>query len=138
MQFAQILTYYRERAVLEKSELASKLGVKNEYIYGLEKGRFNPPTPDRCEQLAVILGLNDSEKKKFFELAYEGRLKDKDLLFQEAIGRPTKVIVKGKEVGSLDETTLKKQYISDLNQWAQKHSIEKVKALIDFLKMNGE
>lgn len=38
---------------------------------------------------------------------------------------------------SVDDNVRKKNLISDLVQWGQQHSVAKVEALIEFLKMNG-
>lgn len=89
MKFSDALTYYRERQGLNKTELAKKIDVQPEYIVGIEKARFKPPTPDRLEQICKALGLDDGERKKLFQLAYEERLKDSDLAFHEAIGEPS-------------------------------------------------
>lgn len=89
MKFGQTLTYYREREKFNKRQLALKLGVKAPYISGIEKGYYNPPTPERLEELCKILRLNDKEKKALFELAYEERKKPSDALFQEVIGPKT-------------------------------------------------
>lgn len=81
MKFSDALKYYRDRAGLNKKELAEKINVKSTYIIGIEKGRFIPPTFERCQQIARALELNDQERKKFFALAFEERLgEDADFL----------------------------------------------------------
>lgn len=98
MKFAQFLTTLREQKHLSKKGLSDEIGVKPEYIIGIEKGRTRPPTPDRCEQISKALRLSDSEKKKLFELAYEERQSQKDIAFQEAIGEPSSKPIEVKNV----------------------------------------
>lgn len=92
MKFSDALTHFRERKGLNKTDLAKKIGVKPEYIVGIEKGRFKPPTADRLEQMSIVLGLDDREKKKLFELAQEERMNSDDLAFQQITGNAPKPI----------------------------------------------
>lgn len=133
MKFAQYLSYLRDKRGLTKTQVAERMGVTPGYYINLENENTRPPTPDRCQQIANILNLDDAERKKFLELAYEGRLKDKDIAFQTAIdGVPGSL-----KPAIIDEENEKKKYISDLNQWAHKSSFHKVRTLIEFLKSNG-
>lgn len=78
MQFAKKLSYYRERAKLNKTELANRLSCSLGYIINLEAGRKKPPTSERLDQLVNILKLSKPEKQEFLSLAAEGRIPEKD------------------------------------------------------------
>lgn len=82
MKFSDALTHYRENAKITKTDLAKQIGVEPTYIFAIEKGRQIPPTHERCEQIARVLKLDDSEKKKFFQLAFDERI-GKDSAFTE-------------------------------------------------------
>lgn len=86
MKFCNLLTIYRDKRGFKKIDLARKIGVTPQYIINLEKGYSDPPTVERLQQISLALGLSDTEKKKLFELAYEGRKKEVDIAFQEVIG----------------------------------------------------
>lgn len=86
MKFAQFLTICREKKGLKKIDLANKINVTSQYIINIEKGHDDPPTVERLQQISVALSLSESEKKKLFELAYEGRQKEEDIAFKEVMG----------------------------------------------------
>lgn len=105
MKFSDALTYYRERSDLNKTQLAEKIGIKPEYIVALEKGHKKPPTFERCEQIARILNLSDSEKKKFLTLAFEERLGvDADFLHEIGQAQPS---LSAKETEKISSEVLK-------------------------------
>lgn len=131
MKFPQFLTYCREKSGLNKSALASKIGVSSQYIINLEKGKDKPPTSERLEKISEILHLDDVEKKKLFELALDERTGNKDLGFHQVLGtQPLRSAKKVSDNDSLD----KNGYISDLVQLAHKSSLIKIKAVIELLK----
>jgi transcriptional regulator with XRE-family HTH domain len=84
MKFAHSLTYHRERAGLNMSQLAERIGVTPEYISSVEKGA-KPPSFDRCHQLADILAIKDDERRHFFALAFEERMNEDVRSFINAI-----------------------------------------------------
>lgn len=99
MKFSDALTYYREKRGLNKTQLADRIGVKPEYIVGIEKGRFKPPTAERLDQISKTLNLDDSERKKLFSLAQEERMDSDDVAFQQVIGPSLKAIeIKATEI----------------------------------------
>lgn len=135
MKFAQYFNHLIERSSLSKTEIADKANVSVQYVVNLTKGHSNAPTSDRCQQFALILNLDEAEKNKLFQLAYDERQKDGDLAFQG--------VIKDNKVGdykkseNIEKEINRKECISDLMQWAQKSKLSKLKALIELLK-NGE
>jgi len=80
MRFCHLLTRYRERANLTKTELARKLGLKTaSYIIDLEAGRKKPPTIERCKQLAHTLSLSKKESEEFLQEAAKERLPSEEV-----------------------------------------------------------
>jgi SOS-response transcriptional repressor LexA len=77
--FNKTLTQYRERAGINKTDLAHKVDVSLSYIVGLESGRQKPPTRQLCEKLAQALSLNEQERNELIELAVINRLRSTDL-----------------------------------------------------------
>ena len=65
MEFAKLLTKYREQRGITKTDLARLLKVTPTYIMNLESGRAIPPSYDRCEEIMGALKLNDEEKHNF-------------------------------------------------------------------------
>lgn len=85
MKFAHCLTYHRERAGLNMSQLAERLGVSSVYVIQIENGKSKPPSFERCAELVSILGLSDAERKHFLSLAFEERINDDIRAFLKAI-----------------------------------------------------
>ncbi|MBF0331930.1 MAG: helix-turn-helix domain-containing protein [Candidatus Omnitrophica bacterium] len=77
--FNKMLTNYRERAGIKKTDLARKIDVSLTYIVSLESGRQKPPTRQICERLADALALSDLERNELIELAVINRVKSADL-----------------------------------------------------------
>lgn len=65
MEFAKLLTKYREARNITKTDLARLLKVTPTYIMNLESSRAIPPSYDRCEEIMGTLKLNDEEKHNF-------------------------------------------------------------------------
>ena len=65
MEFAKLLTKYREARSITKTDLARLLKVTPTYIMNLESGRAVPPSYERCEEIVNTLKLNDEEKHNF-------------------------------------------------------------------------
>lgn len=80
MRFAEKLSYYRERAKLNKTELANKLNCSSGYIINLESGRQKAPTFQRLKQIAEILQLSKQEIRELMAAAAEERISKNDLL----------------------------------------------------------
>ncbi len=65
MEFAKLLTKYREAKNITKTDLARLLKVTPTYIMNLESGRAIPPSYERCEEIMSVLKLTDEEKHNF-------------------------------------------------------------------------
>lgn len=87
MNFGQYLRFLREKARLQKNELANSVDVTPTYIRSMESGRNPPPEFDLCDKLLKALRADQSERKKFLQLAFEERLKD-DVAFLNEINLP--------------------------------------------------
>lgn len=75
MLFREILTKFRERSGLTKSELAEKLSVTAEYIINVERGQTKrPPTLDRCREISRALSLSTTEEQRLIDAAIEERM----------------------------------------------------------------
>lgn len=82
MKFRGLLTFYRERADLTKSQLAERIDVKPEYIINVENGYTQkPPTLERCHQISKALSLSPAETKALCDAAMEERLSEEALLW---------------------------------------------------------
>jgi len=81
MKFNELLTKYRDRIELSKTDLARKLSVSPGYIMNLESGRRKPPTFEKCYQLAKILKLTENESKNFYKTAQDERSSENDKKF---------------------------------------------------------
>jgi len=75
MLFREILTKFRERSGLTKSDLAEKLSVTAEYIINVERGQTKrPPTLDRCREISRALSLSPAEEQRLIDAAIEERM----------------------------------------------------------------
>lgn len=74
VKFFQTLAYYREKSSFSKTELTTRIGVKPEYIIGLEKGRVRAPTEARLSQISKALNLSVIEEENLFKLAFDERV----------------------------------------------------------------
>jgi len=83
MRFNELLTRYRNKIGLSKTDLAKKLNVSPGYVMNLESGRRKPPTFERCYQLAKILKLTDEECKIFYKTAQNERIPEDDKKFNK-------------------------------------------------------
>ncbi len=86
MTFAQLLTRYRERSGLTKTQVAARLGVSVGYVINLESHRRKAPTFERIENLIVILGLSKPEAAEFLRAAADDRVPEnmRDILVKDA------------------------------------------------------
>lgn len=62
--WAKLLKLYRERAGMNKTELARRMGVTNGYITKLEAGQLPPPEPLR-QKFCHVLNLSEAECETF-------------------------------------------------------------------------
>ena len=69
--FGDYLRRKRRDAGFSQARLAQEIGVTNTYIHLLEKGRVDAPTERRCDQIALVLGLDLEETR---EIARRDRL----------------------------------------------------------------
>jgi transcriptional regulator with XRE-family HTH domain len=93
MKFCELLTLYREKKGLSKTELAKKIGVSPIYIMNIEAGRKKPPTLERVSQIINILSLTDKEINDFLKLAIAERIppKERELFIKQYLQKPIEV-----------------------------------------------
>lgn len=82
MKFRDCLIQFRDRAGLNKSELAKKISVSPGYIMNLETGRQRPPTLSRVKLISGALRLSPQDEGLLLRLAADERLptEEKDIL----------------------------------------------------------
>ena len=73
MEFAKLLTKYREQRDITKTDLARLLKVTPTYIMNLESGRAIPPSYERLKEIQSALKLNDNEKHNLTFALHLGR-----------------------------------------------------------------
>jgi transcriptional regulator with XRE-family HTH domain len=78
MTFAKILTRYRERSGLSKTDLGRRAGIKPEYIVMVEHGKKKPFSPETLDRLMDALSLNREERADFTYHATIERVKEHD------------------------------------------------------------
>lgn len=81
MKFGQLLRQYRTQYGYSKLDLAKRMNVSLGYIVNVESGKKKPLTQKRCEQIKLILGLNNKEYKTFISQAIKERMGDKNFSF---------------------------------------------------------
>jgi transcriptional regulator with XRE-family HTH domain len=129
MKFCHLLTQFRERARLSKTDLSRRLDVSSGYIINLEAGRQRPPTIKRLEQIINTLSLSKKEAKELLDCAGRERIKEKDRLFFEE--RPQVADLSPEILEALqDPIAVKALIITHKNSQDIKNSI---KALLDCL-----
>ena len=79
--FGDLLSEYRSRSGLSKTDLARSIAVSLGYIINLEAKRKKPPTYDICDRIASLLRLTKIERSNFMGLAFSERLKPEDRKF---------------------------------------------------------
>lgn len=75
MNFSTMLKTFRERAGYTKARLAEKIGVTSQYLISIEKNNRTAPTIEKCNALAIALGISESERKEFISAAIKERAK---------------------------------------------------------------
>ena len=131
MNCAKYLSYLRKNVGLSKSDLARKIKVSPGYIMNIENEHKKPPTGKRCEEIANALNLDKDQKKKFFELAYEGRVRKGDNSFQLNIPQyEFDLTEKDRNEANAERTAL----IKELNKLILTTDSHKIDAVIKLLK----
>lgn len=131
MTFSNLLTNYRERAGLSKTDLANKIRTTSGYIMNLESGHQKPPPYDRCKQICDALGLNNEESMKLFSAALEERLSADDRKFMQVIGKTDSLQLPNNILEAIeDPIALKALLITFKNKQDIKNTI---KTLLDTL-----
>lgn len=129
MKFCHLLTQFRERAGLSKTELSRRLDVSSGYIINLEADRQRPPTIQRLEQIIRVLSLSKKEAKELLDYAGRERIREKDRMFFEE--KPQTVGISPDILEALqDPIAVKALLITHKNSQDIKNSI---KALLDCL-----
>ena len=83
--FHLLLTRYREKKGFTKKDLGDKTGFSASYISQFESGEKHPPQVT-CEKIADALGLSDDDRQEFYLAALNGRQKNKEVAYKEALG----------------------------------------------------
>ena len=73
MKFKELLTNYRNRSGLNKTDFAKKIGKSPAYVMNLESGRRKPPTYELCKKIVQVLNISKHEMKEFLKMAFEER-----------------------------------------------------------------
>lgn len=73
--FAKLLTKYRERAGLNKTELAKSVGVSPSYIMNVEREETTPPSKQTIELICENLKLNKEERRELLYAAVTDKIK---------------------------------------------------------------
>jgi transcriptional regulator with XRE-family HTH domain len=74
MGFKELLTQFRERLGLNKTEFAKTLGISLTHVINMESGDRNPPPMDKVHHIADVLKIKGSEREAFIKSAEEARL----------------------------------------------------------------
>jgi transcriptional regulator with XRE-family HTH domain len=64
--FAQLLTYFRQRHGMSQGQLAQATRLSRTYIYHLESGQRTHPSPHVVQSIARVLELQREERKRFY------------------------------------------------------------------------
>lgn len=84
MKFSYLVTKYRERISLNKSEFAKKTGLKPGYITNIEKGK-EYPSIERVEKMTTIFDLESNEASNFFRVYFSEKYPSFNVLVKNAI-----------------------------------------------------
>jgi transcriptional regulator with XRE-family HTH domain len=80
--FAQLVTQYRQRRGMSQGQLAQATRLSRTYVYHLETGQRDNPSPQVVQNIARVLELSTEDRVRFFE-AYSrltGQFVDADQL----------------------------------------------------------
>ena len=76
MKFNEHLKSLIEKSGFTNAELARRIGVHKSYITQLINRHCNPPSKQRCSQIADVLGCKEQERTELLFSAIEGRMRD--------------------------------------------------------------
>lgn len=68
-EFGAFIAQKRIEKDVKLKLMAEKLGISVTYLSDIIKGRRNPPDADGLEIISSVLGLNEDERNKLFDLA---------------------------------------------------------------------
>ena len=72
-KFGSFVVEKRKEKDLSLRKMAELLDLSPAYWSDIEKGRRNPPSLSKLEEIAVLLGLSQKEKEDMIDLASEDR-----------------------------------------------------------------
>lgn len=56
-----------------QAQFANDLGVSKTYLFDIFHNRINPPTPEKQEEIILLLNLDENERVEFLDKAAVGR-----------------------------------------------------------------
>jgi transcriptional regulator with XRE-family HTH domain len=91
-KFKDLLSKYRNRENLSKTNLAQKIGVTVSYIIDIEAGRKRPPPFEMCEKISKTLNISLEEQKIFYKAAWDERTGESDDKFIQELRTHVKLV----------------------------------------------
>lgn len=71
--FGDFLRELIKQASMSQSAFYEAVGITKPYFYDILSGKANPPPPDQQYKMLEQLKVDDQQRKKFLNLAAEGR-----------------------------------------------------------------
>ena len=71
--FGDFLRELIKQAGMSQSAFYEAVGITKPYFYDILSGKVNPPPPDQQYKMLEQLKVDDQQRKKFLNLAAEGR-----------------------------------------------------------------
>ena len=81
MKFNEYLKSLIKKSGFSNADLARRIGVHKSYITQLINSHCSPPSKERCNQIADVLGCKEQERTELLFSAIEGRMPDDVLDF---------------------------------------------------------
>ena len=81
MKFNEYLKSLIKKSGFSNADLARRIGVHKSYITQLINSHCSPPSKERCNQIADVLGCKEQERTELLFSAIEGRMSDEALDF---------------------------------------------------------
>ncbi len=81
MKFNEYLKSLIKRSGFSNADLARRIGVHKSYITQLINSHCSPPSKERCNQIADVLGCKEQERTELLFSAIEGRMSEDALEF---------------------------------------------------------
>jgi transcriptional regulator with XRE-family HTH domain len=72
-KFGEYVKSLRQKLDLSLREVARRIEIEPSYLSDIERGKRNAPAPDKLEKLASVLGLSETERHCFYDLAKIGK-----------------------------------------------------------------